>query len=140
MTENNDSPQNGAAPTDGPSTDPRVKLVDGWDMLPVKLTTDETLVLSKKMADNFAQVTALENQLASYKRQSQADIERLNAEISRSSHLISSGLEYRKVDVETVFDYNRGVKGAWRKDTGESLWVDIPLSQDEKQLELAIGK
>lgn len=108
------------------------------DRLPCLLTQDETLVLSKKLADSLKNINEIEDRLVTYKAQVKGELERIGAEVRHASHLISTGVEYREVAIEIILDYTRGAKDVIRKDTGEFVINNMPLTEQEKQMELKV--
>jgi hypothetical protein len=150
--EGNESPEGQAAaegeaagyehtirPVDGP-LEVRVMRTKSKDRLPCRLTREELLDNSRRLADNLRRIDSVEDQLTAYKQQAKSEIEKLSAEVRHSTHLISTGQEWREVETEIVLDYVRGVKDICRTDTGEMIVTGEPLSAEEKQMELSIGK
>jgi len=103
-----------------------------------ELTNEEKLRAGKELAARMGKVARLQERLAGFRGQIQAEIRVLNAEINALGQKLESGSEYR--DVECVVHYNWGQKEKLllHPKTGEIVSRDvIPEGELQEELEIA---
>lgn len=102
----------------------------------VTLTMEETLDYSKRQADRHGEKQQAERDLASVKKQMQARIEGLQAEMDQLNEALRNGYELRDVPCVEILDYpKRGRKTTFRLDTREVVG-DAPMTTDDSQRQL----
>ena len=99
------------------------------------LTDTEKLDYAKTMTETLENKKAAEDTLKSFKSQMKSEIDAHIAQINMLMGKISSGKEYRPVDIEIYFDYNTRIKTYIRTDT-EQVYKTESIRQDELQLHL----
>jgi hypothetical protein len=99
------------------------------------LTDNEKLAYSADLAEHIGNKARAEDNLKSFKSQIKSEIDGHTAAINLLSGKISSGKEFRLVDIEIHFDYNTRMKTYIRKDTGQVFKTE-GIRQDELQLHL----
>lgn len=100
-------------------------------VLPVTLTKKERLSFADELGDATKTVQEAEANKKTAKKQ--LDVAKDNQE--RLATIVSSGLEYRDVDVEECCNLDTGQFTAIRTDTGEVI-LERPLTELEKQTTL----
>jgi hypothetical protein len=108
-------------------------------LLACKLTDAELLETARGLSGELAKRAQLDAQLASFKKQIGADIEKCDASIEKFREMISSGEEYRDVECELTYRWAEGVKTTTRKDSGEIVREQV-ISEDERQMKLVDDK
>ena len=105
-------------------------------LLPVTLTQDKTLTLSRELANTVQAVGAEVEEQKNVKDQMKAKLSELQARLTRISIVVATGKEYRQVEVEYQIT-NQGLVQEVRMDTGEIL-ITRPPHDSERQLVLAM--
>ena len=100
--------------------------------LSCKLTDDELRAIGRNMAHEVELAQAAENNKKSVQAQFKATIEAHMANISLASKKINTGVEYREIECDIVFDYDLGIRYLQRRDTGETVESRL-LTKEEKQ-------
>jgi hypothetical protein len=96
------------------------------------LTEDELKNYSKQMADSFSKRQRAEDSLKSMQTQMKAEIQGHEAKMNLCAEKVNSGKEYRDVECEIVYNWDKKEKEYVRKDTGEIAKTEII---DEKDLQ-----
>ena len=99
------------------------------------ISDPEKLEYAKMMTETLENKKAAEDTLKSFKSQMKSEIDAHIAQINMLMGKISSGKEYRPVDIEIHYDYNTRIKTFIRKDT-EQVYKTESIRQDELQLHL----
>ena len=103
--------------------------------LECQLTDPEKLSYSQDLTEHITDKSRAEDNLKSFKSQMKSEIDGHIAAINLLSGKISSGREYRLVDIEIHFDYNTRLKTYIRTDTGQ-VFKHEAIQQHELQLHL----
>ena len=107
-------------------------------ILPTNLTPEERMVLALEMA-NSIQAMAVELEVQkNLKDQMKAKLSELQAQQTRLSKVVASGIDYRLVDVEARWVDNDTITEV-RIDTGEILFNRAPR-ESERQGRLSIAE
>ena len=94
-------------------------------MLECKLTTEEHLKKSMELSKTLDSIDAAEDKLEMAKSQIKSDITSLEATKNKLKKIVSSGVEFREVECDIVYDWDANTKSIIRPDTGEVVDVDI---------------
>lgn len=108
------------------------------EQLPCRLTDQERQERATKLAQSVQDAAKLEADLAGIRSKYKTEIERVEESIRDLSKVVSSGLEYRPIEVIEQKDAARRVMETIRQDTGEIVWTR-PLSPNEMQEELHLA-
>ncbi|HEY5234797.1 MAG TPA: hypothetical protein VIJ14_01355 [Rhabdochlamydiaceae bacterium] len=103
--------------------------------LECKLTEAELKASAKALAESLRKNAALESQLETFKSQIKAQITQEEGTISEHTNRLNSEKEFRLVDCEITFDYQKGIKTTIRKDTGEQIREE-KITDEERQMHL----
>lgn len=106
--------------------------------LKVALTDKEVLSYAKEAADTIKKGAQLETELASMKKQKQAEIDVCAATVTGLSEKISTRSEYRTVKCSRTYDYQALRVTERRLDTGEGLH-EREMSESERQMRLELA-
>lgn len=111
----------------------------GERQLSVKFTEAELLVIARKLAETNAELARAENDKKAVTSQLKAKCDRIAAEIGELSSKITSGFEYRNVQILTTFDDPKPLwKTTVRLDTDEVIECE-QMSLTELQADLPLG-
>lgn len=102
-----------------------------------ELTDKELLDYGQMMADSNAEATALEDQLASVKKEYQGRIDAATATAARLGGCIRSGYEHRDVECEEVRNWTDKTVKVIRLDTKEVV-ESRRMTAEEAQMELGV--
>lgn len=108
------------------------KIEKTTEILPVKLTQEEIIENAKKLAKATNDLRDAETRKAEVVSQLTADCKRLKSAADSLSLLISNGYEYRNIECELIYDFNKGTKTLTRIDTGEIVRT-VEISIEERQ-------
>jgi hypothetical protein len=114
---------------------PDVAVTEATLTVEVRLTDAELKSYSKELADAIEKRSAEEAQLETFKAQRKAEIARYDAIIGKNTSLVSSEKEFRSVRCRVEWDFDKGTKVFYRKDTGESV-REMKITDEERQLML----
>jgi hypothetical protein len=103
--------------------------------LPCQLTESERAERGSALAYKLTEVYEAEEEEAERRKAEKASIDRLKAEARAISLVVSSGQEYRTVDVQRIADHDAGLVHTTRMDTGEVISTRDILPA-ERQLSL----
>ena len=98
------------------------------------LTDKEKLEYSKQLAENVSNKARAEDSLKSFQTQQKAQISNHEAQINLYSEKINTGKEYRAIECQVIYDFEKKEKSWKRKDTGEIAKTDI-ITEKELQEE-----
>lgn len=101
--------------------------------LEVRLTEKELKTASKLMADAFQKKGQLEAEVETFKADIKAKVKELDEHIVCAAALVNTEKEYRIVECEESFDFEKGLKTTVRLDTGEVVKTD-KVTNEERQL------
>lgn len=102
------------------------------EVLEVALTEKELKEASKVLAESFRAKNALEAEIDTFKAQKKAEITKLDGVISLNAGLVNNEKEFRAVECEIRFEWERGNKVITRMDTGEEMRTE-PITNAERQ-------
>jgi len=103
--------------------------------LQVPLTTEEITVRAKELSEILEQRSGVESAMKCYATSCKKEIAEMDIKINSLCQVVSSGKEYRQVDVTEKPNYERGLMETFRLDTGEI--VDYrELKESEKTRKL----
>ena len=106
-------------------------------MLECKLTTEELVVRSKELSKALDEHDAAEDRLESARTQIKAEIASVEGTINKLKKVVGSGVEFREIECNIVYDWDKKEKIIVRSDTGETVDVDIIPEEDlQEHLEL----
>jgi len=100
--------------------------------LPVALTDDEIRKAGDALAMACEDITSEEARAKEIKDDLKNRMSSLEAERNRLAVLVRRKEEYRQVEVDIWFDYQRGMVEEIRTDTGEQIKIR-PMTDDERQ-------
>lgn len=112
-----------------------MKIVKITKTLPVKLTQDEMVNMSKDLARENQDLGQVEDKKKDVVADFAAQTKKHEANISRLSRMVSTETEYRDVDCVWDFDYKKGNKVLIRTDTKEKI-DEREITQDDRQRKL----
>lgn len=112
-----------------------MKIVKITKILPVKLTQDEMVNMSKDLARENQDLGQVEDKKKDVVADFAAQTKKHEANISRLSRMVSTETEYRDVDCVWDFDYKKGNKVLIRTDTKEKI-DEREITQDDRQRKL----
>lgn len=98
-----------------------------------KLTTDEWLARSRKLAQLLEERDAEEDAQGEEKRAMKGRLENLESEIRAVRRVVASAEEERNVEVEDHMDYENGLVLRHRLDTGQEI-ARRKMSLEEQQV------
>ena len=101
------------------------------------LTIPEIVTAAEHMSDASTEVTKLEGELASVKKQLQAQIESAKCKLSQYGNMVRDKFEYRAVKCEQALNYTRKKVRVTRLDT-EEIIEQREMTTDETQMGLAL--
>lgn len=107
-----------------------VKTRDLTMSLPVKLTDAEKLQIGAEMAHEQQNLGMAEQRKKEVTAQLGATIESHRAQVSKFSHLLNSGEEYRDVVCIETLNYSTRMATVHRKDTGEQVRQRVMREED----------
>ena len=87
--------------------------------LKYKFSVEEKRAASEELARSINEKEAAESELKSIKSQFDSRKKMAEEAISKYAQQISTGYEYRQVDVEIIKDFTLGTVTVWRMDTDE---------------------
>jgi hypothetical protein len=99
------------------------------------LTEKQRMDYAKEMALNYNKKTAAENQLKAFKSSMNDIIDGCDAKISELNRKVDTGKEYREVNCEIDYDFDKKTKTWTRTDTKEICKDDI-ITEYELQEEM----
>ena len=99
------------------------------------LTDSEKLDYSKTLSENVSKRARAEEHLKSFQTQIRAEITACDATINMLAEKLNTGKEYRMVECEIKYDFEKKERTWTRKDTGEIAQQDI-IPEKELQEEL----
>ena len=115
---------------------PEVKSIKEIKHLQCVLTDEEL----KKYAQNLARVAQEKSEIESRKKQAMSDfnaqIASKEADINTFAAKVNNGWEFRNVDCEWIYNWDKGTKTLHRSDTHEILAIDVPIEPEERQFPL----
>ena len=103
-------------------------------LLPVRLTREEIAGYAKELADAWNNMGYEQKLQKTAKDQMKARISEIQAELNHLSLVVSSGTDYRNVEVEATLLDNGQVQEV-RLDTGEIIKTRVPY-ESERQMNL----
>jgi TolA-binding protein len=101
------------------------------------ISDPEKLNYSELLTQHITGKKESEDNLKSFKSQMKSEIDGHEAAINLLSNKISTGKEYRPVDIEIHFDYNTRMKTYIRTDTGQ-VFKSEQMREEELQLHLEL--
>jgi hypothetical protein len=103
--------------------------------LACKLTEAEVLQYGRDMAQEHAEYNRIEGEMKSVQKEYKAKLEEKEANISKLSGRVHSGIEARDVACTETKNWTAGTVYTVRLDTMEVI-EDRPMREDEKQMEI----
>jgi len=103
--------------------------------LPVRLTTKEVEVQSRRMAELLGEITEEESAIKAAKAASKGKLEGMHEEVQRLRGNVMLREETRQVECELRADTVAGLARCFRNDDGSET-ANRPLTVEEKQLKL----
>ncbi len=100
--------------------------------LPVKLTEVEINVHARELAKISQELESTKNQKKEVTAQFGATEKRLEAQIHEHSTMINQGYEYRTVECQWAFNWDRGTKILWRMDAIEIVREEKMTDEDRQ--------
>jgi hypothetical protein len=107
--------------------------------LPVVLSDQELLNLSRNLANSNERLRNIENKKKEVNSGFTAEIANAKSEMDRISGIISAGVQYKDVECEVLIDQKHQIKKIVRLDTGECI-DESRLTNSDMQLEFNLGK
>lgn len=104
------------------------------DSLPCALTDHELLQFGEQLANAAQSVASAESAKKSAMKQHNYEIQIAQTRRDLFANIVASKQEYREVDVEERWDWDKGVYTRTRTDTGE-VTLERPLTDSERQME-----
>lgn len=100
--------------------------------LPCILSDEERLAFADQLAEANERVEEATANRKSLMQQMAAEVNQAIGHRDRINGIVASKTEYREVDVEVKFDFDKGRVTQYRKDTGEEI-MNRPMTQKERQ-------
>lgn len=100
--------------------------------LPCILSDEERLEFADQLAEANERVEEATANRKSLMKQMAAEVDQAVGHRDRINGIVASKTEYREVDVEVRFDFDKGRVTQYRKDTGEEI-MNRPMTQKERQ-------
>ncbi len=107
--------------------------------LPVRLTNEELLEISKELAKDSQDVQELDNKKKEVNADFTAQMNRMKSCIEIASRKISTGEEYRDIKCSVEINVKEMKKTIIRTDTGKTI-KEEKLTTEDLQLELDFAK
>lgn len=104
------------------------------------LTEEELSKCSKELARDSIELRETEESKKEVVSDFAAKTKGLESGISRNSRKVSTGMEWRNVDCQWLFDFSAGYKRLIRTDTGEELEALVKVSDNDRQAMLPLAK
>ena len=108
-------------------------------LLECKLTDKQLLDYAREMALNYNRLTEAEGRLKAFKSQTADTIDTCTAKIAELNRKVDTGKEYREVNCEVDYYWDKKEKAWTRTDTWEVAKTDI-ISEFELQEEIKFQK
>lgn len=102
------------------------------EILPCKLTQEDVLSKSRKLADLLEDNNQLERDLGAFKKQIKASMDKNSSEVAILTNQIQTNTEYRDVFVREEIAWDKGIVNMYRDDTGEKVRVRS-ITEQERQ-------
>lgn len=112
-----------------------IKKFQSTETLKVKLTDEEVLRYGDELARAIDEHASLENEFQGFKDSFKGKMTTVDAKINTLKNLVRDKCDYRKVDVEEVFDNIAGMVRKFRLDTNE-LIEERKMTAEERQSKL----
>lgn len=112
-----------------------VKKLTSTETLKVKLADDEVLKFSEDLARSLDEYASLEDELETLKANYKSKMTAVEARVTSLKNLVRDKCDFRKVDVEEVFDNKAGTVVKTRLDTHEIIGSRT-MTADERQSKL----
>lgn len=100
--------------------------------LPCTLSDEERLAFADQLAEANERVEEAIASRKSLMKQLAAEVDQAIGHKDRINGIVASKTEYREIDVEVQFDFDKGRVTQIRKDTGEEI-MNRPMTQKERQ-------
>ncbi len=100
--------------------------------LPCTLSDEERLGFADQLAEANERVEEATANRKSLMQQMAAEVNQAIGHRDRINGIVASKTEYREIDVEVRFDFDKGRVTQYRKDTGEEI-MNRPMTQKERQ-------
>lgn len=104
-------------------------------LLPCSLSDEERLGFADQLAEANERVEAAVANRKSLMQQMAAEVNQAVAHRDKINNIVASKTEYRDIDIEVTFDFDKGRVIQHRKDTGEEI-INRPMTQKERQANL----
>lgn len=104
-------------------------------LLPCHLSDEERLAFADQLAEANESVEAAIANRKSLMQQMAAEVNQAVARRDKINNIVASKTEYREIDIEVTFDFDKGRVIQHRKDTGEEI-INRPMTQKERQANL----
>jgi len=102
------------------------------------LTDPERLVYAKTLSEHISRRQRSEDQLKSFQTQIKAEISSHEAQINLLSEKLNTGREYRFIECEIEYDWDKKTK-RWRRVDNKEIAKEDIISERELQEELEIA-
>lgn len=103
------------------------------ESLEVQLTEPELKVASKTLAESLRAKAALEAEIDTFRSQKKAEITRLDGIVGLNAGLVNTEKEFRMIECEIRFDWDRNIKTITRMDSGEEIRTEPVTNADREQ-------
>lgn len=100
--------------------------------LPCVLSDEERLAFADQLAEANERVEEAIASRKSLMQQMAAEVNQAVGHRDRINGIVASKTEYRDIDIEVTFDFNKGRVIQQRIDTGEEI-INRPMTQKERQ-------
>jgi uncharacterized protein YecA (UPF0149 family) len=94
------------------------------------LTEKELLTYSKQLSENISKKARSEDCLKQFSSQVKSEIATCDANINSIAEKLNTGKEFRNVDCEIVYDFEKKERRWVRVDTFETIKTDMILEED----------
>lgn len=108
-----------------------------FQSLPCELTNDEKMIYGQTNAREVELAMRVEDEKKEAMAVFKSRIEGHHNEVKRLSHIVSSGIEYRKVECEKTLNFATGKTTITRLDTKETVQVrDMTPEEQQRSFDL----
>jgi hypothetical protein len=103
----------------------------------VTLTQEELIDAGQKLADQYAKMQELDDELEQFKSQHKSKVAEVEGAVGRLSKLVANRYDYRPVCCIVTKNFTTGIYKVRRTDTGDFV-EDRRMTSDESQRGLAL--
>ena len=102
------------------------------------LTPEELMTCARQMADAENEIQHLNAEKENFVAQFKSKLSQAEGVVSGKASMIRCGYEFRNVDCEQVKDFDKGTVTVFRLDAGRAVVESRSMTEDEKQMGLAL--